>query len=59
MIEAQQPKATRYRDTAQAIRRTAEQAHDPAVRLELRALADRYERMAERAEKQGNEALRC
>lgn len=52
VVEVEQSKAARFRDTAKAIRQTAEQAHDPAVRDELFALADRYERMAERAERQ-------
>ena len=47
------PKVTRYRETTKAIRETAAKAHDPAVQDELLALAVRYERMADRADQQG------
>ena len=52
LVEIEQSKAGRFRETAKAIRQTAEQAHDPGVKAELLALADRYERMADRTERQ-------
>jgi hypothetical protein len=52
LAEAQSPKAVRYRDTARTIRRTADQTNDPDIRRELLALADRFERLADRVERQ-------
>ena len=52
LVEAEQSKAARFREIAKAIRQTAGQANDPAVRVELFELANRYDRMAERAERQ-------
>ena len=43
-------------ETARAVWQTAEQAHDPAVRAGL-ALADRYDRIAERAERQARQKI--
>jgi hypothetical protein len=44
------PKSDQYRDSAAELRRMAQHAASAAVRAELLALAERYDRLATRAE---------
>lgn len=53
-LVVQASKLTRYRQTAAAIRETAEKTTDPGGRAELLALAERYDRMAAHAEHQSD-----
>jgi hypothetical protein len=51
MAEDHRTRAARYRQEAQEIRAFAERSAIPDIKRQLREIADRYDRLAERAEK--------
>jgi hypothetical protein len=52
LVETQPLKTVRYRDTARKIRRAVDQTNDSDIRRELLVLADRFDRLADHAERQ-------